>query len=68
MIEGEEWEIMRATWYYDGSWIPLETEHSKGIEEVHLRLFEKESNDQSSKCDAPQSYKGTLFTWFHSIE
>ncbi|XP_067214663.1 phospholipase DDHD1-like isoform X2 [Linepithema humile] len=57
---GEEWEIMRATWYYDGSWIPLETEHSKVIEEVHLRLFQKESNDQSSsKCDAsvPQAYK-----------
>ncbi|XP_020282078.1 phospholipase DDHD1-like [Pseudomyrmex gracilis] len=58
---GEEWEIMRGTWYYDGSWIPLETEHSKVIEDVHLKLFQKESNNQSSsKCDtnnSPQSYK-----------
>ncbi|CAL1683274.1 unnamed protein product [Lasius platythorax] len=57
---GEEWEIMRGTWYYDGSWIPLETEHSKVIEEVHLKLFQKESNNQSiTNCDtnAPQSYK-----------
>ncbi|GAB1861552.1 Phospholipase DDHD1 [Camponotus japonicus] len=58
---GEEWEIMRGTWYYDGSWIPLETEHSKVIEEVHLKLFQKErKNNQSiSNCDinAPQSYK-----------
>ncbi|XP_011859855.1 PREDICTED: phospholipase DDHD1-like [Vollenhovia emeryi] len=58
---GEEWEIMRGTWYYDGSWIPLETEHSKVIEEVHLKLFQKESTDQSitTTCDTniPQSYK-----------
>ncbi|XP_014484947.1 PREDICTED: phospholipase DDHD1-like [Dinoponera quadriceps] len=56
---GEEWEIMRATWYYDGSWIPLESEHSKVIEEVHLNLFQRESNNQSSsKCDTNnQSYK-----------
>ncbi|XP_015126748.1 phospholipase DDHD1 [Diachasma alloeum] len=38
---GEEWEIMRATWYYEASWIPLELEHSRVIEESHLRLFEK---------------------------
>ncbi|XP_011139181.1 phospholipase DDHD1 [Harpegnathos saltator] len=57
--KSEEWEIMRGTWYYDGSWIPLETEHSKVIEEVHLNLFQKESNNQSSsKCDTNnQSYK-----------
>ncbi|XP_011690189.1 PREDICTED: phospholipase DDHD1-like isoform X3 [Wasmannia auropunctata] len=57
---GEEWEIMRGTWYYDGSWIPLEIEHSKVIEEVHLKLFQKESNNQSvttSDTNAPQSYK-----------
>ncbi|XP_063983153.1 regulator of microtubule dynamics protein 2-like isoform X2 [Diachasmimorpha longicaudata] len=38
---GEEWEIMRATWYYEASWIPLELEHSRVIEESHLKLFEK---------------------------
>ncbi|RLU26939.1 hypothetical protein DMN91_000738 [Ooceraea biroi] len=59
---GEEWEIMRGTWYYDNSWIPLETEHSKVIEEIHLKLFQKEDNNQSSStCDtnAPQSCKAT---------
>lgn len=58
---------MRGTWYYDGSWIPLEIEHSKVIEEVHLKLFQKESNNQSiSTCDTnvPQSYKGTLCVIF----
>ncbi|KAH0954763.1 hypothetical protein HN011_008314 [Eciton burchellii] len=57
---GEEWEIMRGMWYYDGSWIPLETEHSKVIEEIHLKLFQKEGNNQSSsKCEmnASQSCK-----------
>ncbi|XP_039302029.1 phospholipase DDHD1 isoform X2 [Solenopsis invicta] len=58
---GEEWEIMRGTWYYDGSWIPLEMEHSKVIEEVHLKLFQKEesNNENITMCDtnAPQSYK-----------
>lgn len=60
MIKGEEWKIMRATWYYDGSWIPLEIEHSKVIEEVHLNLFQKEGNNQNNfKCDTnTQSYKG----------
>ncbi|XP_076749269.1 phospholipase DDHD1 isoform X2 [Xylocopa sonorina] len=56
---GEEWEIMRGTWYYDGSWIPLETEQSKVIEEVHLNLFQKQSTGQcASTCDIPShSYK-----------
>lgn len=71
-MEGEEWEIMRGTWYYDGSWIPLETEHSKVIEEVHLKLFQKErKNNQSiSNCDtnAPHSYKGILFIQFYFLE
>ncbi|KAL0106457.1 hypothetical protein PUN28_016282 [Cardiocondyla obscurior] len=50
---------MRGTWYYDGSWIPLEIEHSKVIEEVHLKLFQKESNNQSiTTCETnAQSYK-----------
>lgn len=55
---GEEWEIMRGTWYYDGSWIPLEAEHSKVIEEVHLNLFQKQLLGQStSTCDNTSSYK-----------
>lgn len=45
---GEEWEIMRATWYYDASWIPLEPEHSNVIEEAHLKLFNKENNSTNS--------------------
>ncbi|XP_043278278.1 phospholipase DDHD1-like isoform X2 [Venturia canescens] len=40
---GEEWEIMRGTWFYDGSWIPIDTEDANVLEEVHLRLFEKPS-------------------------
>ncbi|KZC04611.1 PREDICTED: phospholipase DDHD1-like [Dufourea novaeangliae] len=56
---GEEWEIMRGTWYYDGSWIPLESEQSKVIEEVHLNLFQKQPPGQStSASDTPShSYK-----------
>ncbi|XP_043788477.1 phospholipase DDHD1-like isoform X2 [Apis laboriosa] len=55
---GEEWEIMRGTWYYDGSWLPLETEQSKIIEEVHLNLFQKQLSDQAtSTYDTPHSYK-----------
>lgn len=59
---------MRGTWFYDGSWIPLETEHSKVIEEVHLNLFQRESNNQSSsKCDTNnQSYKGIILAAFCS--
>lgn len=51
---------MRGTWYYDGSWIPLETEQSKVIEEAHLNLFQKQSPSQTTPaCDAPHSYKST---------
>lgn len=69
-IKGEEWEIMRGTWYYDGSWLPLEVEHSKVIEEVHLKLFQKENNDQNIiTCDsiAAQSYKGNITFHFFFI-
>lgn len=49
---GEEWEIMRGTWFYDGSWIPLEPEHSQAIEETHLTLFQKSSPTQSNSTSA----------------
>ncbi|XP_016843553.1 phospholipase DDHD1 isoform X2 [Nasonia vitripennis] len=45
---GEEWEIMRGTWFYDGTWIPLELEYSEVIEEAHLRMFQKQTLTQSS--------------------
>jgi len=54
---------MRGTWYYDGSWIPLEPEHSKIIEETHLKLFQKNSSNQyitTYDTNAPQSCKGIL--------
>ncbi|XP_046478246.1 phospholipase DDHD1 isoform X3 [Neodiprion pinetum] len=49
---GEEWEIMRGTWFYDGSWIPLEPDPSRAIEETHLTLFQKSSPTQSSSTSA----------------
>lgn len=63
--KGEEWEIMRGTWYYDGSWIPLEMEHSKTVEQVHLSLFEtkplKQSKSASELNTTPShSYKGRI--------
>ncbi|KAJ8674260.1 hypothetical protein QAD02_005522 [Eretmocerus hayati] len=45
---GEEWEILRGTWFYDGSYTPIESEYSKVIEEAHLRLFQKQMLTQSS--------------------
>ncbi|XP_034942772.1 phospholipase DDHD1-like [Chelonus insularis] len=57
---GEEWEIMRATWYYEASWIPLEMEHSRVIEEAHLRLFERQTNSSEStpeETSTSHSYK-----------
>ncbi|XP_046741833.1 phospholipase DDHD1-like isoform X1 [Diprion similis] len=49
---GEEWEIMRGTWFYDGSWIPLEPDPSQAIEETHLTLFQKSSPTQSNSTSA----------------
>lgn len=62
MTTGEEWEIMRGTWFYDGSWIPLEMEHSEVIEEVHLKMFQKQTLKQSNSSPdlgtPSHSYKG----------
>lgn len=54
---------MRGTWYYDGTWIPLETEQSKVLEDVHLNLFQKQSPSQTtSACNTPShSYKSMNF-------
>ena len=53
---------MRGTWFYDGSWIPLEKENSETIEEVHLRIFQKQTLTQSSSTPdlgtPSHSYKG----------
>ncbi|XP_068988288.1 phospholipase DDHD1-like isoform X1 [Bombus flavifrons] len=60
---GEEWEIMRGTWYYDGSWLPLEAEQAKIIEEVHLNLFQKQNSGQStSTYDTPSHSYEVLHT------
>ncbi|XP_011504697.1 PREDICTED: phospholipase DDHD1-like, partial [Ceratosolen solmsi marchali] len=45
---GEEWEIIRGTWFYDGSWIPLELEYSEVIEKAHLQMFQRQTLTQSS--------------------
>lgn len=56
---------MRGTWYYDGSWLPLEAEQAKIIEEVHLNLFQKQNSGQStSTYDTPShSYEGMNFAF-----
>lgn len=69
-FEGEEGEIMRGTWYYDGSWIPLKIEHSKVIEEIHLNLFQREGNNQNdSKCETNslQPSKGIFLIWINFL-
>ncbi|XP_014219125.1 phospholipase DDHD1-like [Copidosoma floridanum] len=45
---GEESEIMRGTWFYDGTWIPLESDNSEVIENSHLKLFQRQTLTQSS--------------------
>lgn len=63
IFTGEEWEIMRGTWFYDGTWIPLEMEYSEVIEDVHLKMFQKQTLTQSSSSPdlgtPSHSYKGT---------
>lgn len=63
LLVGEEWKIMRGTWFYDGSWVPLEMECSEVIEEVHLRMFKKQTLTQSSSSPdlgtPTHSYKGS---------
>ncbi|XP_034235405.1 phospholipase DDHD1-like [Thrips palmi] len=36
---GEQCAIMRGTWFYDGSWQPLDGDRCEQVESVHLALF-----------------------------
>ncbi|XP_044574971.1 phospholipase DDHD1-like [Cotesia glomerata] len=65
---GEEWEILRATWFYDASWIPLEIEHSKVIEENHLRLFEKKQSSRSTPEEIAPSHSYKVLHTVHFPE
>lgn len=40
---GEASDIMRGTWFLDGTWQPLETLYSEKIEEHHLQKFYKQT-------------------------
>ena len=36
---GEETAIIRGSWFFDGSWQPLESEYGISLEKVHLKVF-----------------------------
>jgi hypothetical protein len=38
-VTGEEFQIQRGTWFYEGTWQPVEYPHSEHIESIHLQLF-----------------------------
>lgn len=66
IFAGEEWEIIRGSWFYDGSWIPLELEYTEVLEEAHLRMFQKHGLTQSTSTPdfgtPSHSYKGIFRT------
>lgn len=39
MFSGEQCPIMRGSWFYDGSWQPLDGDRCGQVENVHLALF-----------------------------
>ncbi|KAF4520881.1 hypothetical protein B566_EDAN010296 [Ephemera danica] len=39
VVRGGMYEIQRGTWFYEGTWQPVEYPHSDLIENVHLQLF-----------------------------
>ncbi|XP_021941113.1 phospholipase DDHD1-like isoform X2 [Zootermopsis nevadensis] len=66
---GEECAITRGIWFYDGSWIPVDTECSNILENVHLELFfgKKLSDYITEPCNkTPKAVLHTeSFTEFH---
>lgn len=61
---GEECAITRGIWFYDGSWIPVDTECSNILENVHLELFfgKKLSDYITEPCNkTPKAGKKNIF-------
>lgn len=63
---------MRGTWFYDGTWNPLETEYSEVIETAHLKMFQKQTLTQSSSTPEfgtpTHSCKGMFYFTIHSLD
>ncbi|XP_046382398.1 phospholipase DDHD1-like [Ischnura elegans] len=60
---GEECPIMRGTWFYDGTWQPLETPYCNTLEAEHLNLFYGDKLLDSSSDDPSRGSKsGALHT------
>ncbi|XP_071441965.1 phospholipase DDHD1-like isoform X2 [Hetaerina americana] len=60
---GEECVIMRGTWFYDGTWQPLESPYCNTLESEHLNLFYGDKLLDSSTDDPSRGSKsGALHT------
>ncbi|KAG8240300.1 hypothetical protein J437_LFUL014350, partial [Ladona fulva] len=57
---GEECAVMRGTWFYDGSWQPLESPYCDTLESEHLNLFYGDKLVDSARDDPAKVAKSAL--------
>jgi hypothetical protein len=57
--EMNEIDIMRGTWFFDGSWQPIEEGYASQIETEHLANFENERIPDEPLTQTKGQKKGT---------
>lgn len=55
-FEGEECQITRGTWFYEGTWQPLDRDQSSVLESKHLSMFQGHKLSEYTENEA----KGTV--------
>lgn len=67
LVLGEQCAIMRGSWFYDGSWQPLEGDRCEQVENVHLCLFANHCVSEYISSNNPKQPKqGTVLIFMGS--
>lgn len=69
-LTGEECLITRGTWFYEGTWQPLEREQSNVLETKHLSMFQGHQLSEYTENEAKgnvlhtETFADFIVEWF----